>query len=94
MIVGDGYYIVRRVTEDDVDDLLNLLTSLPRSEKEFFHPHPFNVQTLVEICSATKDHYFVMELNGKIIGYAFLRLFWYKIPSYGCCIRKEYHGKG
>ncbi len=40
------------------------------------------------------DFCVVAELDGKIIGYSMLRLFGYKIPSFGCCVRTGYGGKG
>jgi len=90
----DSSFVFRLVKIDDVNELHDLLNNLPATERKYFHPHPFDVQTITEICSSTKDHYFVMEQNEKIIGYSFLRLFGYKTPSFGCCVRREYQGKG
>lgn len=84
----------RSVSKDDVDELHDLLNNLTERKKNFFHPHPFDKKTIKEICSSTKDHYFVMLLNKKIIGYSMLRLFGYEIPSFGCCIRTGYEQEG
>jgi RimJ/RimL family protein N-acetyltransferase len=90
----DRSFIFRSVKKDDVNDLYTLLNELPAAERKFFHPHPFDRQTITEICSSAQDHYFVMVHHEKIIGYSFLRLFGYPTPSFGCCIRGEYQGKG
>ena len=71
-----------------------MLNELTPDAKKFFHPHPFDKKTITRICTSGKDHYFIMILNGKIIGYSMLRLFGYKIPSFGCCIRRGYDGMG
>jgi len=49
-----------------------------------------NRKKLKNICSGKKEHYYVMILDNQIIGYSMLRFFGYKIPSYGCCIHKNY----
>ena len=84
----------RNVNKDDVEELSRLLNDLTEEAKYFFHPHPFDKKTLTDICSTDKDHYFVMTLNSKIVGYSMLRLFGYEIPSFGCCIRTGHEGKG
>ena len=81
---------IRQAKENDVDGLYDLLNGLSVQNKQFFHPHPFDKKTLSEICSGKNDHYFVMSLNSQIIGYSMLRLFGYKIPSFGCCIHEKY----
>jgi len=85
--------VFRELRENDITGLLELLTELDDESKRFFHPHPFDIKTLMDNCKS-KDHYFVMNKNDLIIGYSFLRLFGYKTPSYGCCIRKGYENKG
>ncbi|MCX6666139.1 MAG: GNAT family N-acetyltransferase [Euryarchaeota archaeon] len=86
--------IFREITNRDIDELYEILNTLSNNAKHFFHPHPFDRQTLVDICSSKKDHYFVLIADKKIIGYSFLRLFQYTIPSFGCCIRSEYEHRG
>lgn len=70
-----------------------LLDGLSQKAKKFFHLHPFNEKTMKNICSSKKDHYYVLLSDNKIIGYCFLRIFGYQIPSFGCCIRNEIQGK-
>ena len=84
----------RPVNANDITDLYELFNELTNDAKNFFHPHSFDRKTIREICSSGKDHYFVMIVDGKIIGYSMLRLFGYKIPSFGCCIRTGYGGMG
>lgn len=86
----------RSVTGNDANDLYTVLNSLSKEAKKFFHPHPFDKKTIKKICTSTKDHYFVLTLNKKIVGYSMLRLFGHSIPSFGVCIRDGYekHGYG
>ena len=85
---------IRSVNRDDVEELFFFFNSLSDQAKHFFHPHPFNRTTITQICTSQKDHYFVMLLHNKIIGYSMLRLFGYTIPSLGCCISPDHKGKG
>jgi RimJ/RimL family protein N-acetyltransferase len=84
----------RPINENDTDEIYELLNELTDQAKYFFHPHLFDKKTIEAICISKKDHYFVMTMNGNIIGYSMLRLFGYEIPSFGCCIRTGYIGKG
>lgn len=84
----------RDITKNDVDGLFDLLNNLSKESKMFFHPHHFDKKSLQQICTAMKDHYFVLTLNSTIIGYSMLRLFGYMTPSFGVCIRNGYENKG
>jgi len=90
----EGSIIIRTFEDRDVDELYGLLQQLSENDKRFFHPHSFDLNTIREICNSKKDHYFVTTLDGKIIGYSFLRLFGYEIPSFGCYICNGYENKG
>ena len=80
--------------QSDVNDLYELLNTLSTEIKIFFHPHQFDKKTLTEISKSKKDHYFVLSVHKKIIGYSMLRLFGYTIPSMGICIRNGFENKG
>ncbi len=86
--------VFRNINERDIPDLYELLNSLDSDAKRFFHPHSFDMKTITDICKSKKDHYFVMFLDDVLIGYSFLRLFGYEIPSFGCCIKKSHENKG
>ena len=77
----------------DINGLLDLLQNLSKKNKEYFHPHSFDAKTLLENLKSS-DHYFIMLLEDKIIGYSFLRLFGFEIPSFGISIRKGFTVKG
>jgi RimJ/RimL family protein N-acetyltransferase len=83
----------RPIQKSDAKELFEMLNNLSSTSKRFFHPHPFNMKTINEICDSEDDYFFILTLNDKIIGYSMLRFFGYKIPSFGCCIRKEYEGE-
>lgn len=86
--------LIRENKKEDIEELYKLLKDLTEKEKYFFHPHAFDRKTITEICTSKKDQYYVILLNNKIIGYSFLRLFGFKIPSFGCYIHNEYQNKG
>ncbi len=88
------YLIIRSVKENDCKKLFNFLKELDEKIKYFFHPHPFDLETIINICRSKKDHYFVMFFKNKLIGYSFLRLFGYEIPSFGLIIRQGFTGQG
>ncbi|KYK23666.1 hypothetical protein AYK24_07235 [Thermoplasmatales archaeon SG8-52-4] len=92
-MISNDTLIFRSLIQKDIEEILEMLNNLSRKNKEFFHPHKFNIETLIDNLNSN-DHYFVLILENKIIGYSFLRLFGYKIPSFGCCIRKGYENKG
>lgn len=94
MIMKERVLIFRPLRKEDIDELHELLNNLSERAKLFFHPHPFDKKTLKELCSSERDHYFVLILDGKIIGYSMLRLFHYTVPSLGCCIRNGYENRG
>jgi ribosomal-protein-alanine N-acetyltransferase len=85
---------IRALDLEDINSLYQLLQQLTPLAKSYFHPHPFDHETLRGISIDRKGHYFVMLLNYKIIGYSFLRLFGYEIPSFGCCIHTRYQNRG
>lgn len=87
-------WFIRDIQEADAKELFDLLDNLDIKTKSFFHPHPFDYNTICDICKAKQDYYFVLVLDNRIIGYSFLRLFGYKVPSFGIVIKKGFIGKG
>ena len=93
-ISSNKSYTIRNIEEKDIDELYLFLNNLDEKTKEFFHPHSFDKNTITSICTLKKDHYYVMVENNRIIGYSFLRLFGYEIPSFGVIIRPGFTDKG
>lgn len=85
---------IRKVQKSDVEELYALFKNLSEDDKQFFHPHQFDKQSLKKICNSTDDNYFVMILNNEIIGYSMLRFFGYEIPSFGIYIHRLFRNKG
>jgi RimJ/RimL family protein N-acetyltransferase len=92
--MSEKTWMIREIQQTDTEELFSLLNSLDEQTKSFFHPHPFDFTTIREICKGKQDHYFVMVVGKKIMGYSFLRLFGYKVPSFGIIIKNEFSGKG
>jgi len=85
---------IRDIKENDAMDLFKFLNDLNEKTKGYFHPHSFDLKTINDICKSKKDHYFLMFLNRTLIGYSFLRLFGYKIPSFGVIIKNHFTARG
>jgi ribosomal protein S18 acetylase RimI-like enzyme len=66
-------------------------------DEVFFHPHDFNEEAAEQIATYKgKDLYYVLLLEGKVLGYGMLRG-WdegYEIPSLGIIIHPAARGKG
>lgn len=64
---------------------------------EYFHPHPFTIEQVEEICNYTgKDLYLASIDNGKISSYGLLRG-WdegFLAPSLGIYVEETYRGTG
>jgi RimJ/RimL family protein N-acetyltransferase len=86
--------LIRKINKNDAVELFNMMNDTDKKIKNFFHPHEFDEGTIKNICESENDHYYVMIKNKKIIGYSFLRLFGYEIPSFGIFIKKEFTRKG
>ena len=91
---NDKSFFIRDLEEKDAKGLYDFLNELDKKTKNYFHPHSFDFKTILDICKSKKDHYFVMFFDDKLIGYSFLRLFGYEIPSFGIIIKKEYTRRG
>lgn len=87
-------YFIREIREGDAEELFVFLDNLDGKTKSYFHPHSFDLETIIDICKSKKDHYFVMFIDDELIGYSFLRLFGFEIPSFGIIIKDEFTGKG
>ena len=92
--VKENSVFIREVEENDNKELYDFLNELNLKTKGDFHPHSFDFDTITDICKGKKDHYFVMFLKNKLIGYSFLRLFGYETPSFGIVIRRGFTRKG
>lgn len=84
---------LRSFEKNDINHVLNILQNLSEKNKNFFHPHDFDLETLNENINSD-DHYFVLTHDNDIVGYSLLRLFGYETPSFGCCIKKGFENKG
>ncbi|MCD6237528.1 MAG: GNAT family N-acetyltransferase [Thermoplasmata archaeon] len=86
--------VIREIEQDDIDLLYAFFQEITDEDKHFFHPHPFDKKTVTKICNSKGDHYYIMLLDNKIIGYSMLRLFGYEIPSFGIYICKQFRNRG
>ena len=62
----------------------------------FFHPFPFNEDTIIKIFNAKKDKYHFIYFDRKVVGMYMLRG-WdegYEVPSFGMIVHPNYRGLG
>jgi len=72
------------------------LEKLSRSDKEYFHPHEFDVESIRSLHEEKGNHYYLyLDELGKFAGYGMLRTFGkHEIPTLGCVIWRRYRARG
>jgi ribosomal protein S18 acetylase RimI-like enzyme len=80
------------LTSSRINKLFKRLASL--DEKEYFHPHKFDRETIKNLQNELGNHYYLyFDESDRFVGYGMLRTFnKYEIPTLGCVIWKEYRG--
>jgi ribosomal protein S18 acetylase RimI-like enzyme len=84
------------LAEKFVESLSNELKALPESDKEYFHPHKFDIESVKDLPSEKGNHYYIyLDELGEFAGYGMLRTFGrYEIPTLGCVVWARYRGCG
>ena len=76
MLPNEDHIRFRRITADDLENLLLYLHQLSPDTRKRFGPHRFDLYTLSQLYEKSSDHmgYIAVEVNtGKIIAYAILK---------------------
>jgi ribosomal protein S18 acetylase RimI-like enzyme len=78
------------------ESLSNELERLSKSDKEYFHPHEFDVESIRNLGKEEGNHYYIyLDELGEFAGYGMLRTFGrYEIPTLGCVIWERYRARG
>lgn len=65
----------KKATPEDVEALVQYFNQLSEETKQYFAPHPFDVDTITAICRGSYKDYnaFVCIRNGLIIAYAVVK---------------------
>jgi ribosomal protein S18 acetylase RimI-like enzyme len=84
------------VNKKFVETLSNELERLSKSDKEYFHPHEFDVESIRNLCKEEGNNYYIyLDELGEFAGYGMLRTFGeYEIPTLGCVIWERYRARG
>jgi len=84
--------MIKLIKNKDINDVLEFLI---RNENDFFKPHDYTKETLINNVESD-DKFYIMSFNNTIIAYGMLRGYQegYKIPSLGILIGEDYRGKG
>jgi ribosomal protein S18 acetylase RimI-like enzyme len=79
-----------------IRELSAQLQRLSKIDKERFHPHEFDVDSLMNLLKERGNHYYIYRNNkGEFCGYGMLRTFEkYEFPTLGCVIWNKFRGKG
>jgi diamine N-acetyltransferase len=76
MLSDEDHILYRRITADDLENLLLYLHQLSPDSRKRFGPHRFDLETLSQLYEKSNDHigYIAVEENTeKIIAYAVLK---------------------
>ena len=91
-----GYPDVREASEEDVESLAFFFSSQPEEAFRYFKPHGFNGKDLIRLVKNPSFLMFVVEREGKVTGYFFLRSFFIGKAYLGKMVdyRMQGHGIG
>lgn len=101
VMTGIATRIIRPLTSDDAEPLAEFFGNI-RGDPEtirFFHPHPLTEEYARRLCAmlaTTRDEYFAMWDQERIVGYGMLRG-WdegYDVPSFGVCLLPTHRSQG
>lgn len=87
-------YIYRKLISSDSEDLVQLLKLQDSSDKEYFKPHGFDLESIKK--QFRKSSFLMMGVfdGHRLIAYFFLRFFSNRKCFVGRIVDKEYRGKG
>lgn len=85
-----------QLNEQFTEQLSKKLLALSGTDKKFFHPHEFDLESVRGLYKEKGNHYYVyVDGSGTFAGYGMLRTFGkYEIPTLGCVIWQECRGQG
>ena len=77
--------------EKFVQSLSSELERLSQSDKQYFRPHEFDVESIRSLREEKGNHYYIyLDESDEFAGYAMLPIFGRcEIPTSGCAILKE-----
>lgn len=87
-------YIFRLANVNDVCNLVTFFSEQPIKSFEFFNPHDFNDKAIRKVINNKSFLTFVVEKNGTIVGYFFLRCFINGKCFRGKIVHKDWQGMG
>ena len=92
-VIAD-YAKVRVAVPADAERLALFFDKQPESAFEFFRPHAFDEETLSKLIGRKSFLMFVVEEEGVIVGYFFLRSFVHGVCYLGKMVDHEHQGQG
>ncbi|MFO7946288.1 MAG: GNAT family N-acetyltransferase [Armatimonadota bacterium] len=98
---GGGGAVLRHITADDYEQVLQYFDGLSDLSRKYFCPHPFDekhARMIVQTSDRTDNvriGAFAESADGPLVGYFYYQHGeGYKYPSVGCGIIDEYHDRG
>lgn len=88
------YEGMRIANESDADALEEFFSRQPEGNFEFFKPHDFDASYLKKLLRRTSFQMFVVEQEGQIVGYFFLRSFVHGVCYLGKMVDDNCQGRG
>lgn len=91
---GKDGMLLRQADVKDAEGLSLFFAKQPESDFEFFRPHGFDADALKVLLKRTSFMMFVVEKDGEIVGYFFLRSFVHGVTYLGKMVDHNHQGKG
>lgn len=91
---GTEVLSLREAGVEDAEALARFFARQPEGDFEFFKPHGFDVKTLRTLLKRTSFLMYVVEQDGDIVGYFFLRSFVHGQSYLGKMVDHEHQGQG
>jgi ribosomal protein S18 acetylase RimI-like enzyme len=99
--IGHDDILIRPLAPDDGDRLAALFAALGEQSRSWFHPHPFERQTVEALVSKAGEpttlRYLMLEQGAgseQVVGYGFLLQADTALPVLGIAIADHAHGHG
>lgn len=93
-IINISRYQLVPISGCSTTELINFFQNQPADSYDFFRPHNFDFDTLKKLQSSKAFLAFVVKDNESIVGYFFLRSFFYGDTYLGRIVDSKHRGQG
>lgn len=87
-------YSFKRISSSDVPALVEFFQRQPEESFQFFTPHGFDSESILQFVNCPSNIVYVKEEDGKILAYGFLRCFFLGNAYLGKMVDFNHYGQG